>query len=703
VPGAHKDSEPEKLVIGACQHDCPDSCSVVATVRDGKVVGVRGNPDHPFTSGVLCAKVKSFEKRVYARDRLLFPTRRVGEKGEGKFERISWDQALSEIRGRFRAIIAAHGAEAILPCSYLGSQGLLNGLHAGDVFFNRLGAAIGERTFCNSGASKAFRMVCGPTGGLDPESFAHADLIILWAINILSTSMHHWPFIERARKNGAKLIVIDPLESRTARRADWHVRPRPGTDAALALALIHQIISDGRIDHDYIERYTLGFDALRARAAEYAPASVCGITGVARDDIVELARLYSGAKASAIRTGVALERTRNGPDAVRAIAALPAITGAWRCVGGGIFQHPGETFPIRRDRLSAPHLGEQNRRSVNLMGLADALDAGAEPSLKALFVYNSNPITACADQNRLIEGLRRQDLFVAVSEIFPTDTTDYADIVLPATSQVEQLDLMYSWGHFNLQLNQPAIEPVGEAVPNTELFRRLADAMGLGEPLLQRADQDIASEALDWRAPQLEGIDLDTLGKRGFARLNVGDASRRLPHAKGKFPTPTGKCELASSLVNEGGAILPMYRQGYVAVASESVDPLPRHRVAENDERYPFKLLSPKNHFFLNSGYANLGYQADASGGQVVLIHPDDATAMRITEGRTLRVFNALGEVRGAARITTATLPLVVVISHGYWRKLVGGPTVNALVAHRPAEIGQAATPNDTHVAVEAC
>jgi anaerobic selenocysteine-containing dehydrogenase len=703
VPSTNDMRQEDKIVIGACQHDCPDNCSVVATVREGRVVGVRGNPHHPFTSGVLCAKVKSFEKRVYARDRLLFPMRRVGAKGEGKFARINWEEALGEIRDRLHGIISAHGAEAILPCSYLGSQGLLNGLHAGDVFFNALGAAIGERTFCNSGASKAFRMVCGPTGGLDPESFAYADLIILWAINVLSTSMHHWPFIARARERGAKLIVIDPLESRTARRADWHLRPKPGTDAALALALIHQIITDDRIDRDYIARHTLGFDGLKARAGEYTPAVVSAITGLSSEEIVKLARLVSGTKACAIRTGVALERTRNGPDAVRAIAALPAITGAWRTVGGGIFQHPGETFPIRRDLLAAPQLGDPQRRSVNLMGLADALAADAKPPVKALFVYNSNPVVACADQNKLIHGLRREDLFLAVSEIFPTDTTDYADILLPATSQVEQLDLMHSWGHFNLQLNPPAIEPVGEAVSNTELFRRLAATMGLQEPLLRRADEQIVQDAMDWQAPALAGIDLGALRERGFARLNVGDASRRRPHAEGNFPTPSGKCELESSLADEGGGVLPMYRQGCAAPPCDAVDPLPKHRPLQEDSRFPFRLLSPKNHFFLTSGYANLEYQADPSGPQRVEIHPDDAAKKGIANGEMVRVFNTAGEVRATARVTTATLPGVVVIPHGFWRKLVGGATVNALVRHRPADIGQGATPNDTKVAVEAC
>lgn len=692
----------ERTVKGACQHDCPDNCAMITTVRDGRVVGVKGNHAHPYTRGVLCAKVKSFEKRVYAPDRILYPMKRVGRKGEARFARIGWDEALETIAARIREAIARHGAEAILPYSYLGSQGLLNGLHVGDAFFNHLGASIGERTFCNSGASKAFRMVCGPTGGLDPESFAHAKLIILWAINVLSSSMHHWPFIEEARKNGAKLIVIDPLESRTARRADWHVRVKPGTDVALALAIAHHLIADGLIDRDYVACHTLGFERFAERAAEYPAARAAAITGLTKADILKLARTYGSTTPAAIRTGVALERTRNGPDAVRAVAALPALTGAWRHVGGGIFQHPGSSFPIARERLTESDATSPQRRSINLMGLGEALTGTLDPPINVLFIYNANPVTAAADQGRVVRGLAREDLFTVVSEIFPTDATDYADIVLPATSQVEQLDLMYSWGHFNLQLNQPAIAPVGEAVSNTELFRRLAHAMGMIAPALHRSDEALLRDALDWTAPQLAGLTPERLGADGFARLRLGDPATRQPHADGAFPTPTGKCELASSTAPAGGDILPVYRQGHTEQPTRRpVDPLPRYRDQDLDTTLAYTLLSPKSHFFLNSGYANIGYQADAAGPQKVLIHPDDARREGIADGQLVRVFNRLGEVRVQASVTTATLPGVLVIFHGYWRKhAIGGSTVNTLVAHAPSEIGAGITVFDTRVAI---
>lgn len=691
------DSAKEKIVYGACQHDCPDNCAMETRVRDGKVISVKGRHDHPFTHGVLCAKVKSFDKRVYAPDRILYPLRRTGAKGEGQFARISWDEALDEIRDRFRAIINENGAEAILPCSYLGSQGLLNGLHCGDPFFNRLGASIGERTFCNSGASKAFRMVCGPSGGLDPESFRHAKLIILWGINIISTAMHHWRFVKDAIKDGATLVVIDPLRSRTARQAHWHIRPKPGSDVALALALIHQIIADGLVDEDYVARYTLGFDALKARAAQYPPEIAAKITGLPAEEIIKLARLYAQTQPSAIRSGVALERTRNGPDAVRAIACLPALTGAWRHVGGGMFQHPQGTFPIQRDQLTRGNKVEEGRRVVNLFGLAEALKPDLSPPIKALFVYNANPITAVADQEGLVRGLTREDLFTVVSEIFPTDTTDYADIVLPATSQLEQLDLMYSWGHFNIQINNPAIPPRGEAVSNTELFRRLARHMGLDEPALQRTDEALTREAINWEAENVAGIDLDQLGREGYARLNVGAPDERRPHAKGNFPTPSGKCELASTAAQEGGRMLEVYRQGYAGSdPGGAVDPLPDYRAEAQADEGPFVLVSPKTHHFLNSGYANMTAKPEGFAEQRVWIHPEDAARKGIADDDPVRVFNGQGAVEAKARVTDDTLEGTLVITHGFWRKHVGGATVNTLVHHRPAEIGRAPTINET-------
>ena len=494
--------------------------------------------------------------------------------------------------------------------------------------------------------------------------------------------------------------MIDPLRSRTAARADWHIRPRPGSDAALALGMIHQLIEMELIDADYVAEHTLGFDALKARAAKFSLERTAEITGISSDDIAELARTYGEAKQSAIRTGVALERTRNGPDAVRAVSCLPALTGAWRHKGGGYFQHPQAHFPIRRDRLTRPDFVEEGRRAIDLFGIADALVPDNENPIKALFVYNANPITASGDQERTVKGLTRDDLFTVVSEIFPTDATDYADIVLPATSQLEQLDLMYSWGHFNVQLNQPAIEPLGEAISNTELFRRLSSVMGFDDADLHRSDETLLRDALDWKAAQLGGCSLDELYENGFARLKVGDPAERLPHADGAFPTPSGRCEFVSSMAGTGGAMIEVYRQGFSgSEPGGAVDPLPQHVEIDADPQHPFVLLSPKTHHFLNSGYANL---AAGSEQQPLWLHPDDAARLGLTEGDMARVANDRGEVAARVRVTDDTLPGVVVVTHGYWRKHVGGATVNALVSHRPAAIGRAITVNDTRVSIGA-
>ena len=504
----------EKKVFNACQHDCPDNCAMVSTIIDDRVVSVRGRKEHSFTRGVLCGKVKNYDQRVYSKDRILHPMRRIGEKGFGKFERISWEEALSAIHDNFQRVIECHGPESILPYSYLGHQGLLNGMHCGDSFFNRLGASIGERTFCNATASKAFRLVAGPSGGVDPESFAQAEVIIMWGINMLSTSMHHSRFVIEAINAGATFVVIDPVRTRTARRAHIHLQPKPGTDVVLAMAIANFIINENLVDMDYVNKYTLGFDKFSERARQFSMEFASEITGVSAQEIRDLALLMSKKKAVAIRTGVALERTANGGDAVRAIAALPALTGSWRVPGGGIFQHPQGTFPINRDALANPDFVEDGRNSINLFDLASALNSDAHHPIKSLFVYNANPVIAAANQAKLLENLCREDLFMIVSEIFQTDTCDYADILLPATSQLEQKDLMYSWGHYNIQYNHKAIEPLGEAVSNTELFRRLAKVFSFNDNVFTRNDDEIMVASMIWDHKHMENIWSSTFTQR---------------------------------------------------------------------------------------------------------------------------------------------------------------------------------------------
>ena len=469
--------------------------------------------------------------------------------------------------------------ESILPCSYLGHQGLLNGLHCGDRFFNEIGASIGERTFCNATASKAFQLVAGPTGGLDPETFKFSDLIIVWGMNPIATSIHHSQFILEAKKKGAILVVIDPIKTDTAKRADYHISPRPGTDVVLAMALANILIQSRLVDLEYVFKHTQGFEEFSARAGEFNIEYASQVTGVNAKNIEKLSSLIAKHKAMAIRVGVGLERTENGGDAIRAIAALPALTGAWKVVGGGIFQNPQGTFPINRKALTNAHLVDENRPVINLFDIASALSANSHNPIHCLFIYNSNPVIAAADQTKLIRNLCREDLFIAVSEIFQTDTCAYADILLPAASQLEQKDLMYSWGHFNLQFNNQAIQPVGEAVSNTELFRRLARKMGLQNNGCDIEDEEIMRLALDWEHPHLDGIDIGLLRETGFSRLNVGSPKTRKPHINGCFATKSGKFEFASTDFNNGGAVLSLFRQGLEDNRkSKPIDPLPSYK-----------------------------------------------------------------------------------------------------------------------------
>ena len=671
---------------------------MISTVSDGKVTSVRGRKEHSFTRGVLCGKVKNYDQRVNSKDRILYPMKRSGKGGEGRFKRISWQDALAEIESNFQISINQYGSESILPYSYLGHQGLLNGMHCGDKFFNKLGASIGERTFCNSTASKAFRMVAGPSGGLDPESFSEADVIILWGINMLSTSMHHSRFVIEAIKRGASFVVIDPIKTRTAKRAHVHLRPKPGTDVVLAMAIANYLIQENLADSEYISEYTIGFDDFTERVKLFDLNLASKITGIPTSQIRDLALLISKHKAVAIRTGVALERTANGGDAIRAIASLPALIGAWRVPGGGMFQHPQNTFPINRAALTKPEFVEEGRHAVNLFDLADVLNEEAEVIIKSLFVYNANPVIAAANQTKLIKQLQREDLFVVVSEIFHTDTCDYADIILPSTSQLEQKDLMYSWGHFNIQYNDMAIEPIGEAVSNTELFRRLAETFSFDDDDFKNDDEKIMSQAMKWDHKNMEGISLKSLQENGFARLNVGDAKTRTPHKYGMFPTETGKFEFGSSKPETGGQMLEVYRQGVADPKNYApVDPLPSY-VPNSIPENGFILISPKHHQFLNSGYANFNLENGQANEQIVMINNIDAKAYEIVDFDKMKIWNELGEIEATAKVSEDILSGILVVHHGFWRRHVKGNTVNALIRSNPSKIGQGITVNDTIV-----
>ncbi|HBF30277.1 molybdopterin-dependent oxidoreductase [Rhizobium sp.] len=702
-----------KIVVGACPHDCPDTCSILTTVEDGKAIAVRGNPDHPFTRGRLCVKVNNYQDSVYSDQRLLYPMRRTGPKGSGQFVRISWDEAMTEIAHRFKSIIATDGPEALLPYSYLGTQGIINGLNVGDPLFNKLGASVSERTFCDSGSCTAYMMTIGHTPGVDPEAFVHSKYIILWACNTLSTNSHHWPFIEQAKKNGAKLVVIDPVRTRTARLADWHIPIRPGTDCALALAMIHIIIKEDLVDRDYVAAHTIGFDELAERVEQYTPEFAAAETGIPVEDIYQLTREYATTAPAVVRIGVAVERHAGGGQTVRSIACLPALIGAWKHVGGGLLQLPIWAFPVNWGGLMRPDLQPATMRVINTWQLGPALlgDLPAGPPIRGLFIYNANPMAMVSQQEKLEQGLAREDLFTVVSEHFITDTARYADILLPATTQLEQADIMFSWGHLYLSYNNPAIEPLGEAVPNTELFRRLAKALDIDDPFFYRSDDEMIEQSMDWSNPVLEGITLPDLKEKGYLRLNMPAAGEWAPHRDGQFPTPTGKCEFKSTLAENGNFVVPLFRQGYGGdQAGEPVDPLP-HYIKPNEsistapalaQKYPLSLISPKSHAFLNSNYGNLPAQlAQAGEEQAVLLHPDDASARGIEAGTPIRVFNDRGTFEAFATLSADVMPGVVVAPAGYWqRSNRRGPTVHALTPHVFADLGRAPTFSDVLVEV---
>lgn len=699
-----------KTVLGACPKDCPDTCAMVYTVEDGQLTDVVGNPDSPMTRGGLCVKLKDFARHHYSPDRVLHPLRRSGPKGAGTFERISWDEAMKTIAGKWSGIISTHGAEAIYPHIYAGQEGVLHGTLCGDAFFNRLGATIAERTYCASGSMTAQEMVIGPTGGIDPESIVHAKYILIWGMNVMSTNLHLWPFVLEARKRGAKVVVIDPARSRTARQADWHIACRPATDGALALALIHVIVSEGLYDREYVARHTVGFDELAARAAGFPPEVAEGITEVPADAIRRLAREFATSQPAAIRLGISVERHRGGPDAIRAITCLPALVGAWRHVGGGLLHLPAYDFPLLGDRISRPDWIRPGTRVLNAIELGRWLTDELAPPIQSLFVCNSNPLSQGTEQNRIREGLMREDLFTVVSEIVLTDTARYADIVLPATMQAEQLDLMYSWGHLYFTLNQPAIEPPGEAVPNTELFRRLAGAMGFTDPEWQRTDEQMILDAVDWDSPKMQGITLESLRRTGFARLHIPPPDTYAPHADGGFPTASGKCEFSSSLARSGNFVSPVWRQMHTgAQPGEAIDPvpdfLPPHESPASNPtlaaRYPLSVISPKPHAFLSSQLGNDEVQLRRQGEQLIVIHPDDARARGIASGQFVRVWNARGAFEGKAHVSDDIMRGVVLTNVGYWLGLSrNGNAANAVSSDLYGTLGRCAVFSDTLVEV---
>lgn len=703
----------ELTVLGACPQDCPDTCAMVVTVRDGVAVDVAGSKEQPYTNGGLCVKVDNYLDKVYHPDRVLYPLRRTGPKGAGEFERITWDEAIAEIAARFTQVKEEHGPEAIMPVSYLGTQGIINGLNVGDPFFNRLGATVAERTYCDSGSCTAYAMTIGDTAGVDPESLVHSKFILIWAANIMSTNLHLWPYIAEAKKRGAKVVVVDPVRTKTARQASQHIPIRPGTDGALALAMMHVIIDEGLTDDEYIANHTIGYDELVERVQQYTPEWASQETGIPVETIRTLAREYATSQPSVIRIGVAVERHAGGGQTVRTLSCLPALVGAWRNPGGGILQLPLWAFPVNWPAFMHPELQTPGTQVVNQYLLGQALTGELElrTPLHALMVYNSNPVVVAPDQARLLEGLSREDLFTVVSEHFITDTARYADIVLPATTQLEQEDIMFSWGHLYATYNNPSIEPRGEAVPNTELFRRLAAAMGFDDdPIFTRTDEQMIAEAFDWSAPAMEGITVTSLKEKGWARLNVPSPDEYAPHREGNFRTPSGKTEFLSSAAAGGNFVVPLFRQGSNDhQPGQPVDPLPHYippretTSADPDlaARYPLNLISPKSHAFINSSYANIEFHQKVQKPATLIINPDDAAERGIENGAVVRAFNDRGSVELLAKVDASTMPGVTVCYVGHWRSdSLGLATLSSLNPTRFADLGNAPTFSDTLIEV---
>ena len=668
-----------RTVRAACPHDCPDTCAMEVTVDGDRAVKLRGARDHPFTHGALCTKVAHYLERVYSPQRLRYPMRRVGAKGEGRFERVSWDDALDIIAARFSHIAGAD-PRGILPYSYAGTMGLVQSQGMDRRFFHRLGASRLQRTICAEAGATGWKATIGASVGMDPERLADSRLILIWGGNPVVSNLHGWRFMQQARRNGAKLICIDPRRSETAQKCDQHVAPLPGTDAALALAMMQVLINDELVDHDYIARHTLGFEALAERAAAWTPERAAQVCGLEASQIRELAREYGRSRPAAIRLNYGLNRCAGGGNAVRAIACLPALTGAWREAAGGALLSTSGSFPVDIESLERPDLdpGRFPPRSLNMSPIGEVLLETRDPPVSAIYVYNANPVAVAPDSNKVRAGFAREDLFCVVHELFQTDTADYADILLPATSQLEHVDIHKSYGHLYALANQPAIAPLAEALPNSEVFRRLARRLGFEDEALVESDEAIAASAFLRDDPRAAQISWSELSQRGWQRLALPESYA--PFAEGGFATPSGKCEFASQWL-----------------AAQGLDPLPDfvppHESALSSpqlaERFPLAMVSPPSRNFLNSSFANLPRFRDELRGPALQIHPHDAAARGISSGQRLRIFNQRGAFHARAEVTDATRPGVVVAPSVWWQKCTAdGENANAVTSDRLTDMG---------------
>jgi len=681
----------EREIRGACPLDCPDTCSWLVTIRDSEAVALRGDPGHPYTRGALCAKVNAFLDYTRSPDRLLHPLRRVGRKGEGRFTRITWDEALDEIACRFTAVIERHGPEAIWPYQGTGSMGMLQGVAGcGRRLWNVLGTSRHAMTICTIAGGVGTGYTLGDNRiGMDPETLSASRLILLWGTNPLTTHHHLWTHVEAARRDGAHVVAIDPIRTRTAERADEHLAPIPGTDAALALGLLHVVVALGKEDRDFIEAHTIGWEAFRHRILEYPPERVADITGVPRERIVSLGERLATTRPTSIRVTMGLQRHAGGGMAVRAITCIPGVTGDWRFPGGGAAYDTrgffrGDWSALWRDDLRRP-----GTRTLRMTRLGEGLLEVADPPVQALLIYAANPVASVPDQNKVRRGLAREDLFTVVVEHFQTDTADYADLLLPATMQTEHADLHYAYGHLYLAWNEAAVPPPGECLPHSEIFRRLARRLGLTEPCLYDSDEEMARQVLGSGDPSLAGITLERLRREGWARLTV--PTPFVPFANG-FPSTTGRLEFFSA-----------------RMAAAGLDPVPGytppHEAAQRDtdlaRRCPLALVAPASHYLLNSTFGNVPHLSERQGPPRLVLHPADAAARGLRDGDAARVHNERGEFRAAVVVSDRVRPGVVAATKGYWPKRVpGGSNANATVAERDSDMGGGAVFHDNRVEV---
>ena len=746
----------KRVVKAACPHDCPDACGVLITVQDGRATRIQGDPEHPVTRGFLCAKVAKYLDRVYSPDRVLYPMRRVAPKGPAAgienhsshstshttrdqneaasgqvWKRISWDEALDEITSRFRDVAAKFGSEAILPYSFGGTLGALNGASMDRRFFHRLGASQLDRTICSAAGEAGLESVYGVKLGTEPEQFRHARYIIGWAANIHGNNVHLWPFVNEARRNGAKLVVIDPYRTRTAECADWYLPINPGTDAALALGMMHVIIGENLYDADYVSKHTLGFDELREKVKEYAPERVAQWTGISAGDIRRLAHEYATVRPSVIRLNYGVQRSQGGGMATRTIAMLPCVIGSWKETGGGLqlSTSGGASFNtkgLKRPDLMNLALGRE-ARTINMVALGKALNEVNDPPVKALFVYNSNPAAVCPRHDEVVRGLMRPDLFTVVHEQFFTDTTDYADIVLPATTFFEHKDLQKGYGHYFVQVSNQAIEPLGECRPNVELFRELAQRMNFDDACFRESVDEMIDLALESKDPWLQGIDRERLEK-GHVRLNFAaptsshysssqvsrdmwhsnvkatsagqsraavptcsdEVKPFLPFAEGNFRTTSGKAEL----YNESLKALGLDPVAEFVPPAES-----RHGMGQG--KWPLELLARKSDNFLNSTFANLASVQEMEETGLLEISASDAKKRGIENGDRVRVFNARGDIFLKARVDGKVQPGVVSARLNWVRTTPGFQSINSLTSEKLTDMGNSATFYSVLVEVE--